>query len=122
MPFENNSVNSLSCLHVAEHVGLGRYGDSLDPLGTKKSCKELGRILANGGNLYFSLPVGKPRLCFNAHRIHSPKQIMGYFAGLDLLEFSGIDDDGNFIKNAKMERFESMDYACGLFHFTKNVS
>ena len=119
MPFISNSVHSLSCLHVAEHVGLGRYGDQPDPLGTKKSCKELGRILAEDGNLYFSLPVGKPRLCFNAHRIHSPKQIIDYFAGLDLLEFSGIDDYGNFIRHANMESFENMDYACGLFHFTK---
>ena len=26
LPFDNRSVASLSCLHVAEHVGLGRYG------------------------------------------------------------------------------------------------
>ena len=119
MPYENDSVSSLSCLHVAEHIGLGRYGDSLDPFGTKKSCMELSRVLAKGGNLYFSLPVGKQRLCFNAHRIHSPKQIAKYFSGLKLLEFSGIDDDGRFIRNADMEHFESMSYACGLFHFTK---
>ena len=119
MPFENNSVHSLSCLHVAEHVGLGRYGDPLDPFGTKKSCRELSRILANGGNLYFSLPVGRPRLCFNAHRIHAPHQIIGYFADLDLCGFSGIDDDGRFVKDAEIGRFESMNYGCGLFHFTK---
>ena len=41
LPFKDNSISSLSCLHVAEHVGLGRYGDSLDPFGTKKACKEL---------------------------------------------------------------------------------
>ena len=119
MPFENNSVQSLSCLHVAEHVGLGRYGDPLDPFGTKKSCKELSRILANGGDLYFSLPVGKNRVCFNAHRIHTPKQITDYFADLDLCEFSGIDDNGRFVKNAEMGQFENMSYACGLFHFLK---
>jgi SAM-dependent methyltransferase len=119
MPFKDNSVFSLSCLHVAEHIGLGRYGDSLDPLGTKKACKELARTLAIGGNLYFSLPVGKPRLCFNAHRIHSPQQIIEYFRGLELVEFSGIDDEGEFIKNVDMSTLEDSDYACGLFHFTK---
>src|SRR5205823_4540061 len=30
LPFEDRSLDSVSCLHVAEHVGLGRYGDSLD--------------------------------------------------------------------------------------------
>jgi len=29
--FENDSIESLSCLHAAEHFGLGRYGDSIDP-------------------------------------------------------------------------------------------
>jgi len=43
IPLEDNSVSSLSCLHVAEHIGLGRYGDHLDPLGTEKACKELKR-------------------------------------------------------------------------------
>lgn len=119
MPYEDNSVFSLSSLHVAEHIGLGRYGDPLDPLGTKKACKELSRILAPGGNLFFSLPVGKPRLCFNAHRIHSPKQIINYFKDLQLVELSGIDDNGNFITNIDINILSDSHYACGLFWFTK---
>lgn len=120
LPFRDDSVASLSCLHVAEHIGLGRYGDPLDPLGTKKACRELFRVLARKGNLNFSLPVGKPRLCFNAHRIHSPGTIVEYFDGLELLEFSGIDESGNFIRNANIDDFENFGYACGLFHFTKS--
>ena len=120
MPYENESVESLSCLHVAEHIGLGRYGDPLDPLGTVKACKELSRILAVGGNLYFSLPVGTPKLCFNAHRIHSPAQILQYFSNLELAEFSGIDDNGNFMKNINPSILEGSSYACGLFHFAKH--
>jgi len=119
LPFSDDSVSSLSCLHVVEHVGLGRYGDALNPLGTKKACQELARVLAKGGNLYFSLPVGKPRLCFNAHRIHAPKQIIKYFNGLKLVEFSGIDDEGNFNENIKPEDLENQYYACGLFWFKK---
>jgi hypothetical protein len=119
MPFEENSIISLSCLHVAEHIGLGRYGDTLDPLGTKKACEALSRTLAVGGDLYFSLPVGKQRLCFNAHRIHSPKQIIEYFSNLELVEFSGIDDEGKFKRNINISLLENSNYACGLFHFTK---
>jgi hypothetical protein len=48
LPFRDNSVVSLSCLHVAEHIGLGRYGDPLDPEGTKKATRELARVLAPG--------------------------------------------------------------------------
>ena len=64
LPFESGSVASLSCLHVAEHVGLGRYGDPLNPAGTRLACAELARVLAPGGELFFSLPVGRPRVCF----------------------------------------------------------
>jgi SAM-dependent methyltransferase len=121
LPLQDNSVISLSCLHVAEHIGLGRYGDPIDALGTKKACKELARVLAVGGNLYFSLPIGKPRLCFNAHRIHSPEQIIEYFSDLELVDFSGVDDESNFRKNVDMSVLENSNYACGLFHFTKKA-
>jgi SAM-dependent methyltransferase len=119
LPYDNDSLPSISCLHVAEHIGLGRYGDPLDPLGTKKAAMELSRCLAGGGNLYFSLPVGKPRLCFNAHRIHSPCQILDYFSTLKLVEFSSYDDQKCFVENADMDSFENAKYACGMFHFTK---
>lgn len=119
IPSPDGSISSLSCLHVAEHIGLGRYGDPLDPLGTAKACAELRRVLAPGGNLYFGLPVGKPRVCFNAHRIHSTGQILRYFEGLTLLEFSFVDDGGGFTVNADMAVADSAKYGCGLFHFTK---
>lgn len=119
LPYEDNSLESISCLHVAEHIGLGRYGDPLDPLGTKKTAAELERCLARGGNLYFSLPVGRPRLCFNAHRIHSPGQVLAYFSGLELVEFSGTNDAKQFLRNIRPEEFENERYACGMFLFTK---
>ena len=119
MPYEDNSVQSLSCLHVTEHIGLGRYGDPLDPLGSKKGCRELARVLAQEGNLYFAMPIGKPRLCFNGHRIHSPRQVLDYFSDLKLVELSGITDDVQFIKNIDISVLEESDFGCGLFHFTK---
>ena len=119
MPYENNSLSSISCLHVAEHIGLGRYGDPLDPFGTKKAAAELSRCLVKGGNLYFSLPVGKSRLCFNAHRIHSPQQVNEYFSDLKLVEFSGTDDNKIFTENISTDVLENSKYACGMFWFKK---
>jgi len=119
MPFEDNSVPSLSCLHVAEHIGLGRYGDQLDPQGTKKAAVELSRVLSPGGNLYFSLPLGKPKLCFNAHRIHSPDMILEYFKDLELVELSGVTDQGAFQENIDIDVLRGCDYGCGLFWFKK---
>jgi SAM-dependent methyltransferase len=122
LPFADQSVHSLSCLHVAEHIGLGRYGDALDPQGTIKACRELSRVLAPGGNLYFSLPVGRPRLCFNAHRIHASEQILAYFEDLALIEFSAVTDEGRMVGRVAPAAMENATYACGLFHFTKPVA
>ena len=119
LPYEDNSLESISCLHVAEHIGLGRYGDPLDPLGTKKAAAELARCLAAGGNLFISLPVGKTRLLFNAGRIHSPMQIIEYFEALDLVEFSVINDKKEFIREAEPVNFANEKNACGMFWFTK---
>lgn len=119
LPFLESRLESLSCLHVAEHVGLGRYGDALTPHGTRDACAELKRVLAPGGNLLFSVPVGRPRVCFNAHRIHSPKQILDYFVGLEPIEFSAVDDYGNLLINASLEKLGTASYGCGLFWFRR---
>lgn len=119
MPYESCSLKSISCLSVAEHIGLGRYGDELDPMGTQKAAVELSRCLARGGNLYFSLPVGRSKVCFNAHRIHSPKQILDYFPDLRLVEFSVYDDKKRFIEKTDVASAENAKFECGMFHFTK---
>ncbi len=121
IPHPDRSLSSLSCLHVAEHVGLGRYGDPLDPAGTRSAARELSRVLAPGGSLYFALPVGRPRLCFNAHRVHSVAQVRSIFPGLALEELSGVDDTGRFVENADAHAFDDCAYACGFFHFRRTV-
>lgn len=119
LPFADCSVESLSCLHVAEHIGLGRYGDPLDPQGTRKAAKELTRVLQRGGNLYFAVPVGKPRLCFNAHRVHTVERICEYFSETELMELSGVHDDGRFVEKVGLSEFAGSDYACGFFWFRR---
>jgi hypothetical protein len=119
MPFPARSLESLSCLHVAEHIGLGRYGDPLDPEGTRKAAKELQRVLAVGGQLLFSGPVGQPRTCFNAHRIHAPEAVPQMFDELELVEFSGIDDAGRFHADIQPSALAGSRYACGLYRFTR---
>jgi SAM-dependent methyltransferase len=119
MPFEDQSLESVSCLHVAEHIGLGRYGDPLDPAGTRKAASELQRVVAPGGQLLFSMPVGRPRVCFNAHRIHSPVDVLGWFDELELVEFAGIDDGGDFRRGRRPEELAGEAYACGMYQLTR---
>ncbi len=119
LPFADRSLESVSCLHVAEHIGLGRYGDPLDPTGTRKAAKELQRVLRPGGQLLFSGPVGEPRVCFNAHRIHAPADIVGMFSELELRELSGVDDDGLFKRHRSIDDLAGSRYACGMFLFER---
>lgn len=121
MPYEKDSVASLSCLHTAEHIGLGRYGDTLDPRGTIKAAMELTRVLSPGGNLFFALPVGQSRVCFNAHRIIDPIEVLKMFGELELVEFSVVDDKGRFHQNARADEFSSCRYACGMFWLRKTA-
>jgi len=119
LPYKDNGIQSLSCLHVVEHIGLGRYGDPIDPEGTEKACKELARVLKKGGKLYFSTPIGKNRVCFNAHHIHTPNEITKFFNDLKLLEFSVVNDEGKYIKKTDYKKYNNADYSCGMFVFTK---
>ena len=120
LPFDDRSVESLSCLHVAEHIGLGRYGDPLDPHGTQKAARELERVLAPGGALYFSLPVGEPRTAFNAHRVHDPEEVVGFFPGLRLAEFSGVADDGRWQERLSPRDLMGSFWGCGFYRFTRD--
>lgn len=120
--FDSNSIKSLSCLHTVEHVGLGRYGDPIDPAGDQKASIELARVLAPGGTFLFVTPVGKPKIAFNAHRIYSFQQVLDLFPNLVLKEFSMVPDDYKkfgLIENADSSLVEQQDWACGCFVFTK---
>jgi SAM-dependent methyltransferase len=118
LPFSNQSVESLSCMHVVEHVGLGRYGDPLDPEGDHKAMGELQRVVRPGGVLLFVVPVGRPRVCYNAHRVYSFEQIQTGFPELKLEQFALIPDraeDGGLILDADPKLVTKQDYACGCF-------
>jgi hypothetical protein len=120
LPFAARSVTSLSCLHVAEHIGLGRYGDPLDPDGTRKAARELERVLAPGGALYFSVPVGEPRTEFNAHRVHDPEAVVDLFPELRLASFSGVADDARWHEPLTPRDLADSSWACGCYMFTRD--
>lgn len=122
LPFESGNIESLSCMHVVEHIGLGRYGDKPDPEGDLKAISELKRVLSPGGSLLFVVPIGKPKIMFNAHRIYSFDQIEEYFADMKMKEFSLITEDnakGGLLRNSTKERADQERYGCGCFWFMK---
>jgi hypothetical protein len=115
----DGGVDSVSSLHAAEHFGLGRYSDPIDPNACFKFMAALERVLAPGGRLYFSVPIGRERVEFNAHRVFAPQTVLEAFSKLRLVSFSFVGDDGALYENADPLALPHSELACGLFEFTK---
>jgi SAM-dependent methyltransferase len=120
LDFEDNSIHSISCMHTIEHIGLGRYGDPIDPDGDLKAINELKRVCAKDGNLLIVVPVGIPKVAFNAHRIYKPSSIINYMEGFSLKEFALVTDSNDFIMSAELDLASKQHYGCGCFWFVKN--
>lgn len=118
----DESIESMSALCSLEHFGLGRYGDPVDPEACFKCFDNIQKKLKRGGRLYISVPVGKERVEFNAHRIFYASTIIECFKDLKLMEFS-------CTAQGEMERMEDVhkydhdphdgEFRYGLFYFVK---
>ena len=87
LPYDDNSVISVSSLCVVEHIGLGRYGDPLDPHGTEKAILELKRIIKPGGMLYLSVPLdNENNVYFNAHRAFTESYLKEQFEPFEIIQ------------------------------------
>jgi len=118
----SNSLQSLSCMHVIEHIGLGRYGDSMNPDADIKACDELQRVASHGARILIVVPVGKPKICFNAHRIYSFDMVTEMFSKCELISNALIPDNANkvgIIYEPSKIIFDEQYYACGCFEFIK---
>ncbi|MBC7886422.1 MAG: DUF268 domain-containing protein [Ferruginibacter sp.] len=121
-----NSCDSISSLHTIEHFGLGRYGDPIDYYGYQKALDNITKILKAGGKFYFSVPIGKQRIEFNAHRVFSVGFLLKELGNnFTVNSFSYIDDKGDFYENVELSVIEidknyGCFYGCGIFELTKN--
>jgi SAM-dependent methyltransferase len=127
---KNSSIESLSALCSVEHFGLGRYGDTVDPIAYLKAFRSMERVLCEGGDLYISLPVDNHNhIVFNSDRVFMPQYVVDQFKSLDLVEFSLTSRSG-LIKDAPLDlsgipyyinNISKIRDIFGLFHFRKNT-
>lgn len=113
----DRSIESLSSLHAIEHIGLGRYGDRLDPDGWRRAIQEMTRVLAVGGRLYLSVPIGRQRVEFNSHRVFAPATIIAACAPLQLAAFNAVDDRDALHLDARAADYTDANFSCGMFEF-----
>jgi hypothetical protein len=86
-PEITSKFESVSSLHSIEHFGLGRYGDSIDPVGHVKGLVNIASLVENGGHLYISFPIGESKVEFNAQRIIKPEFPFEYLSDFTLEDF-----------------------------------
>ena len=121
-----NYCDSLSCLHALEHFGLGRYGDPVDPDSYRAGLANMARVLSPGGTFYLAVPVGQPRVEFNANRVFDPADILSQCRGLGL----ELRELNMHTATRRLQRIEptppnldavaAASYGLGLFVFGKN--
>jgi hypothetical protein len=127
MVSEHNFVDyadSVSCLHALEHFGLGRYGDPIDINGFEKGFSNISKVVKNNGLLYLSIPIGRARVEFNAHRISHPSKIihLSKINNLKIVGFSFVENN-SIVHSSDIESdlliLGEKDYCLGIFTFLK---
>lgn len=114
LPFDDGTCRSVSSICVIEHIGLGRYGDPIDDLGSVKAARELVRVLAPDGRLFVSVPVIETdRVFFNAHRAFSEPTVLEMFAPLKLVQ-------KRYIYGKEFGRDRKSGFGTGCYEFARD--
>ena len=123
-PQDLGDVDSISCLHVIEHFGLGRYGDPIDIDGHNKGIANLVDMLSKDGRLYISFPIAyKDEVHYNANRVLSMDTILKHPSieeNMELIRFDYVDNSGNLYTDIKLQDFNiNTNNNCGIYTFKK---
>jgi SAM-dependent methyltransferase len=122
LPLQTASIASASCMHVIEHIGLGRYGDPIDACGDLRAIAELKRVVGPGGRLYMVAPTGRPSVAFNAHRVYAADALVARFEPEFTLEEFYFIPGQSFeppILNPLFSETLAYEYGCGCYAFRR---
>lgn len=78
----------LSIAHTNQ-VGLGRYGEPLDPDGDLKEMDQFKKMLNPGGKLLLAVPVGPDTVVWNAYRVYGWKRLKKLLRGWKPVTYYG---------------------------------
>ncbi|MEA2459440.1 MAG: hypothetical protein QOC95_2412 [Thermoleophilaceae bacterium] len=113
----------VNCSSV-EHVGLGgRYGSFGDEDGDLKAMEAMSRVLAEGGRMILTIPVGEDLVAAPQHRIYGPERLPRLLEHYDIAEQQFWRKDGAHWRQC--ERADALAtegsasfYSLGLFVLT----
>ncbi|HLL25113.1 MAG TPA: DUF268 domain-containing protein [Kofleriaceae bacterium] len=121
------STDSASCLDALEHVGLGCYGDTIDPDGHLQGFAALTSLVKPDGMLYLSVPIGPQRIELNVHRVFSFNYLLDLARPhFDLVAFSYVDDAGDLHDTITVDAAAAANrfgchYGCGSFELRRRA-
>jgi hypothetical protein len=117
--------NFVSCLHVIEHFGLGRYRDKIEKDSWKKGIENINKLLVYDGQMIISTPIGKSKVEFNANRIFDPVEFLNFCESikLKLNECWVINGDPKvrMVSKEDLINLRNSEYSLGIFLFKKDI-
>jgi SAM-dependent methyltransferase len=83
--FEDDFFDVVTAVSTIEHIGLGRYGDTKDNKGDKKTLEEILRITKPNGILLMSVPFG---IQCNTHsyRVYDNERLYSLLQGFKVMK------------------------------------
>lgn len=85
MNFKNysESFDFAAAFSSIEYIGLGQYGEPIDPYGDLREIQKIRCALKPGGLLFLGLPFGLDAVIFNTHRVYGPIRLAMLMTGFD---------------------------------------
>lgn len=86
----------ITCISTIEHIGLGRYGDPLDPSGDLKMMNAIRKLMKSGGFVVMVFPCHpdyEGHVVFNAHRLYTQYRIAKLFEGFEIVDIPGVKEN-----------------------------
>lgn len=84
--FPSDFFDTAIALSTLEHIGLGFYGEPVDPHGDRKAAIEIFRILKPGGRFLLTVPFGRPATT-SGHRVYDAARLRALLAEFQIQEF-----------------------------------
>ena len=125
-----NFYSRIFIIFILIHFILAKFPDAVNNNGmvvtSNAYASNVGvKILKQGGKFFLSVPIGKQRVEFNAHRVFSIRYLLGLFKDKYTIDyFSFVDDKGDLHKNIEMNNEEidknfDCHFGCAIFEMTK---
>jgi len=115
----------VTSLHTLEHIGLGRYGDPIDPIGHIKSFSALAKMTLPKGQLVVSFPIdSQTRVEFNGQRMVGYQEPLKWAEenNLKFVKFICLRSDDDLVycnSISSLVKFSVEPGALGIYFFKK---